>query len=155
MEERELQADSSELENVNEDLQTDLEKSDTPLGADETEPSSDGSDGAVDYATLAREDLMALKAEFPELLGIADICELNNPLRYAALRDLGLSPAEAYLATAKRAPRRDNRAHLSAIKTVSYAPQSTMTDSEMSAAKELFSDMSDAEIRKLYKRVTK
>ena len=153
MEEREIQSSEASAEDVNNDLHTEDAPGDTP--PDLKEDSASVEDRPTDYAELAKEDLANLKAEFPELAEIKDICELNNPLRYAALRDLGLSCTEAYLATAKRAPRRDNRAHLSAIRTVSYAPQSSMSEAEMALARELFSDMSDAQIRKLYKKVNR
>lgn len=152
---QELEKQNTDVEDVNEDLHNEPESSDTAPALDAPEEPEAASERAIDYAQLAREDIATLKSEFPELSEIEDICELNNPLRYAALRDLGLSPAEAYLATAKRAPKRDNRAHLSAIRTVSYAPQGSMTESEMAMARELFSDISDAEIRKLYKKVNK
>ena len=70
----------------------------------EKEPPAKQDAVQTDYAAVAREDLRALKAEFPELAAIGSITELNAPLRYAELRDLGASPREAYLATAKRRP---------------------------------------------------
>lgn len=152
---QELENRTAEDENVNEDLQDAPKITDTPPDSDSNEVKREEGCEAVDYAQLAKEDLIALKSEFSELESLRDISELNNPLRYAALRDLGLTPSEAYLATAKRAPKRDNRSHLSAIGTASYSPQSSMNDAEMAAARELFSDISDAEIRKLYKKVTK
>lgn len=155
MEKREIENAELESENVNEDLQSESEINDTDATFESSSASEDANDEGVDYARLALEDLLSLKAEFPELSSLNDISELNNPLRYAALRDLGLSPAEAYLATAKRVPKRDNRAHLSAVGTIAYAPHGSMTEAEMTAARELFSDISDAEIRKLYKKVTK
>lgn len=118
-----------------------------------SEDNEDGSEVGIDYAALAAEDLKALRSEFRELSGLTDICELDNPLRYAALRDLGLTPAEAYLATAKR-QKKDNRSHLYATRTVTAAPQGSMSEAEMAAAREIFSGVSDAEIRKLYKRVS-
>ena len=100
------------------------------------------------------EDIEELKKDFPEL-DISSITELDNPTRYAALRQLGLSVREAYLATAKRTVKSDSRAHL----TDSYprsakAPVSTMTRSELREARELFSDLSDSQINQLYKKVT-
>ena len=87
------------------------EKQDATLHSESTQPDSDGADGtadetSIDYAAIAEEDLRILKEEFPELYGASDITELDDPLRYAALRDLGLSPREAYLATAKPKRRR-------------------------------------------------
>ena len=109
----------------------------------------------VDYEALIESDLDTLRAEFPELNGIKDITDLNNPLRYAALRDLGLSPEEAYLATAKRRAQ-DTRAHLrSAHGKNAGASISMMSQHELSAARDLFPGLSDTEIQRLYKKVTK
>ena len=117
------------------------------------EDNEENADTEVDYAALAAEDLKALKAEFRELSGLSDISELENPLRYAALRDLGLSPAEAYLATSRR-QKKDNRSHLYATRTVTSSPQGSMSEAELTAAREIFHGVSDAEIRRLYKRVS-
>ena len=110
---------------------------------------------AVDYEKIIEEDLREIRALFPEAAGIASITELENPLRYAALRDLGLSAREAYLATSERRVRRDNRSHL-----VDSAPKSrgstgeVMTREELRACRSLFDGLSDAEIQSLYKKVT-
>lgn len=101
-------------------------------------------------------DLEILKAEFPELSGLTGITGLKNPTRYGALRDLGLSPAEAYLATNQRAPLPDNRAHLtSGVPISARPPASAMTKGQMSQAREIFEGMSDTEIQKLYLKVTR
>ena len=65
-------------------------------------------DTSPNYEEIIAEDIKLLKAEFPELYAMEDITELENPLRYAALRDLGLSAQEAYLATTRR-KRQDTR----------------------------------------------
>lgn len=145
-------------ENANESLQICEENRDTgavfeensACDADQEALESEG----VDYAELIVKDAEELIAQFPELSGIKDITELENPLRYAALRDLGLSAAEAYLATSPRR-KQDNRAHLRPTRSVAKASSQLMSESEMSAARELFSDISDSQIRQLYKRVTK
>jgi hypothetical protein len=109
----------------------------------------------VDYEALIASDVATLKADFPELAGIKDITDLNNPLRYAALRDLGLSPAEAYMATAKRSTR-DNRSHLASARGKSMtADAGVMSQYELATARELFPGRSDSELQRLYKRVTK
>ena len=119
----------------------------------DAEVSEDG--GETDYESIIESDLAALRAEFPELKGIGDITELNNPLRYAALRDLGLSPAEAYMATAKRRTQ-DTRSHLkSAHGRSATAPTGMMSQYELASARELFPNMSDADLQRLYKKVTK
>lgn len=109
---------------------------------------------AVDYAELLRSDMAELAAEFSprETLKITD---LKNPVRYGALRDLGLTPKEAYLASGGRKERIDNRSHLSS--SVPRAVSSAFSEiprAELDAARELFADMSDSEIRNLYKKVT-
>ena len=123
-------------------------------------PDASGEDGAdtsegADYSAIAALDLKELKGEFPELCGLEHISGLDNPMRYAALRDLGLSPREAYLATARR-QRADGRAHLSsAVPRGAGSPGGGMSARELAQAREIFSDMSDVEIRALYKKVTK
>ena len=110
----------------------------------------------VDYHEVARRDIEALKGEFPELTGLKDITELENPMRYAALRDMGLEPREAYLATTKRVRKTDTRSHLiSAAPKSAHSPAHSMYGEELSDARALFSDMTDLEIQNLYRKVTK
>ncbi len=106
------------------------------------------------YAELLEEDLAEIKREFPELPENLSITDIKDPLRFGALRDLGLTPTEAYLAVGGRAHVRDNRAHLTA--TVPRTAQSRTADiprSELKIARTVFSDMSEAELEKLYRRV--
>ena len=137
-----------------EDAKSDIEESfDTsPLLSPEIDEKEQKSE--IDYEAIIAEDLLALRSEFPELAGIEDITELDNPIRYAALRDMGLSAEEAYLATRKRV-KRDNRSHLTTAfgKSVS-APRGGMSQRELSEARELFSGLSDSEIQRLYRKVT-
>ena len=152
----------TELTNENEALEiaTEPEVEDTAVEGTEAdiaagEESADYAQTEPDYEAIVKEDIAALKAEFPELGGINDITDLNNPLRYAALRDLGLSPAEAYLATAKRI-KTDTRAHLKSAHGRSAAPAgSSMSYAELATARELFPGKNDSELARLYKRVTK
>lgn len=142
--------ESERLENVNEDLQNQEE-----AGAETTNEETTGAESGVNYADVVRQDVAELSAEFGELRGLTDITELENPIRYAALRDLGLTAAEAYLATTKNRKRADNRSHLFGMPMVSSAPTGSMPDKELEAAREIFTDISDAQIRKLYKKVTR
>ena len=108
-----------------------------------------------DYAEIVESDLRALRAAYPELSEIKSITELENPLRYAELRDLGLSPKEAYLATGGHRKRADNRAHLSsAVPRGAGSPRSNMTQAELERARELFPGLGDAELHGLYKKVS-
>lgn len=131
-----------------------------------TEIDSDGDDAVneaelteagdvTDYEAIIASDIATLKSEFPELKDLTEITELNNPLRYAALRDLGLSPVEAYMATARRLTQ-DTRSHLrSAHGRSAAAPTSMMTQYELATARELFPGLNDSDLQRLYKKVTK
>ena len=145
-------------------LEEDTEADSTDPTADATDPTADATDstsgkidsegGERDYASLAAQDLAELQGEFPELGRVKHIAELDNPLRYGALRDLGLSPREAYLATQKR-KRPDGRAHLTvAMPKGAGSPGGGMSTRQLAEARELFSDLGDSEIRSLYKKVT-
>lgn len=126
--------------------------------AEETAPEAASGEEPIDYAAIEREDLDALTRAFPDLAGMESLTQLGDPIRYGELRDLGLTPEEAYLATAKRrpSPRPETRAHLhSAVPRHAGGSGYNMTAREMSAARELFSGMSDAEIQKLYRKVSR
>ena len=127
---------------------------DAPIedAAEETENEED----AVDYAALAAEDLADLKAQFPALKSLPSLAALSDPVRYAELREMGLSPKEAYLAIGGTARRRsDNRAHLlSAVPRASALANGLPSNAEMAEARRLFSNLSDAQIHRLYKKVT-
>ena len=108
----------------------------------------------TDYSRIVEEDLLSLKSEFPELASMKDIYELKNPIRYGALRDLGLTAKEAYLATGGRRTLSDNRAHLhSSVPRGASSPLGEIPRKEFEMARELFSDLNDSEIQKLYRKV--
>lgn len=110
----------------------------------------------ADFESLINEDLEELKREFTELRGIADITEIKNPLRYAALRDLGLTPTEAYLAARGNERRRDNRAHLCGTVPAGLGVrEGSMPKRDLLMARELFNGMSDSEIQALFRKVTR
>lgn len=153
----EITADMVESESLTKALEGDTVSTASEIAAIPIKESVDAidttSDNDVDYAAMIEEDIATLKGEFPELASLGSITELDNPIRYAALRDLGLSAEEAYLATTKRV-KRDNRAHLTAAYGKNAAsPTSTMSQRELSEARELFGNLSDLEIQRLYKRV--
>lgn len=146
------------------DEMTDLE-ADTPTPCNENPSDEEATEeteapeeevAGTDYAALAASDMKELVALFPHLRGKQSVSELDNPLRYAALRDLGLTPREAYLATASRTEIYDNRSHLrSAVPIGAGTLGQSMSSRELDEARELFSGLSDRDIQKLYKRVTK
>ena len=127
-----------------------------PEASEGGEERNDPEIAPTDYEALAREDAKILASIFPSLRGIESVAELKNPLRYAALRDLGLTPKEAYLATCEPTAAYDNRSHLiSTVRGKRGSAEVLMTHSELEAARELFSGLSDREIHSLYKKVTK
>ncbi len=104
---------------------------------------------ALDYA----EEAELISRELP-----AYICEeaaLTENERYLELRALGLTPKEAFLATAPKLKDTDNRSHLiGAVPKSAAAPRSAMTRGELEMARSVFGELDDAEIRRLYKKVT-
>ena len=131
-----------------------MEETEISAGEDPETVTKTVSDTA-DMARMAEADLLALRKEFPEMAGADSLLCLRNPARYGALRDLGLSPAEAYLASGARRPLpQDNRAHLhSAVPSPMGGGGDGMSYGELSAARELFTGLPDSEIRRLYQRV--
>ena len=79
-----------------------------------------------------------------------------NAERYATLRALGLTPKEAYLATSVSQAREGGTSHLrSGVPGLAKSPSGGMSGAELEMARGLFSGLSDAEIHKLYKKVTR
>lgn len=102
---------------------------------------------------IIMEDLEQLISEFPELSDLRDASELSDPIRYGKLRDLGLSPKEAYLATAGRKKIIDTRAHLSGARPKPLNAPSSIPAYAVRCVRELFDGISDEEIISLYRRV--
>ena len=75
-------------------------------------PEAESAQDEVDYAAVLGADIEELKATFPELGGMKNIDELADPVRFGALRDLGLTAKEAYLASGGKKRSYDNRTHL-------------------------------------------
>ena len=108
-----------------------------------------------DISKLVKEDINALRGLFEECArGLYDISDLKNPERFAALRDLGLSAEEAYLATGGLQAY-DNRGHLSGTIPARTRGSLEIPRGEYEIARGIFSDMSDADIKRLYRKVTK
>ena len=104
------------------------------------------------HRVRAEEDLLALQSEFPEMRG-KSLADLPSPRRFGELRELGLSPREAYLATRERVTV-GGKSHLRASQpTHSVSRTSAMTAGEMREAASLFPKLSGREIVSLYKRV--
>ena len=135
----------NEIQLAEESVQEEATLAETPsedVGA-VSEPAEDFSDG---------EDLLALQSEFPEMRG-KSLADLPSPRRFGELRELGLSPREAYLATRERVTV-GGKSHLRASQpTHSVSRTSAMTAGEMREAASLFPKLSGREIVSLYKRV--
>lgn len=107
----------------------------------------------ADFARLAEEDLSELRAHLP---GLSTLAALSDPHRYGELREAGLSPLEAYLATdGKRllGKRQENRTHLASSLLRSSRPAGGRIGAdELTEARELFPSLSDREIEALWRR---
>ena len=109
-----------------------------------------------DYQRLAEEDLLVLRAAVPELAGAVSLSALSDPGRYGELREAGLDPLEAYLATeGRRLLRRprDNRTHLvSSLGRAASTAGDRIGAAELHAARDLFPGLGDGEIEALWRR---
>ena len=145
----------TEIEENPEDTEAIEDISDDAEAVIEEEAVSDGGADELFDASPDTDELEELIAEFPEL-SERNKSELFDEARYSELRELGATPREAYLATARvRAVITDNRSHLSsAVPRGAKSPIGKMSASELRAARELFAGASDKEIMRLYKRVT-
>ena len=151
MEENITLTDSEEMKASDVEAETPVDAEDA--GA-EPEAATESEQESTDYEKMATEDLDILRHDFPELRELGHISEIDNPLRYATLRDLGLTPQEAYLATRKRRES-DTRAHLfDTVGRAASAPAAAMSQRELAEARELFGNMSDADLHRLYRRVS-
>jgi hypothetical protein len=133
-----------------------VEEKSEPAVEDGRVSETEESDSDDYYSRLVDEDLNTLRKSFRELKDLSELSELENPVKFARLRDEGFSAVEAYLECQRVKRTYDNRSHLR-----SSLPQKRMRDGlamskdELIAARELFPDISDAEIQKLYKSVTR
>ncbi len=146
---------TEETPTVTEDTPSDAPVSESTVSPEEEPPAEDAS---IDYEALAAEDLAEIHRLVPSLSHITHLGELPGATRYAELRDRGLGVEEAFWAAchASVAPRPapyDNRSHLhSAVPRGASGNPAMMTAAEMHAAKELFDDLTESEIQKLYAR---
>ena len=110
---------------------------------------------AIDYATLAEEDLLAVRRLCPELAELSSLSELPSAARFGELRELGLSVSEALGAIGLAGARHDTRSHLRASVPRRLGDAGTkMSPSELDAVKRLFPRLSEREITRLYRRVS-
>lgn len=125
--------------------------------AEEGEAPDEGTDALPDYAATAAEDLVILRREVSELSELSSLSALPDPARYGELRELGLTPTEAFFATAGRgrSERRtqESRAHLaSSVGRAASTAGARLSAAELLEARDLFPSLSDREIEALYRR---
>ena len=120
------------------------------------ELSDDGGEDVAEVAAFDPDaDLAELKSEFPELSSVGSLTELEGATRYGALRDLGLTPAEAYKATRVTPVRHNTRSHLSsAVPRMAASPRDCISREELRTMRGIFGDLSDADLNRLYKKVS-
>ena len=125
---------------------------------DDDAPESDPSEGER-FRRQAEEDLARLRRLDPETASYSHLGEMPGAIRFAELRELGLSVEEAYYAVhgangEKPTPDRGGRAHLHASVPGRAASGGVgMTVGEIEAARRLFPGLPDREIASLYRRV--
>lgn len=135
-----------------------------PDEPDDTAPENDpaqGADPAQDesFRRQAEEDLARLRLLDPETAAYRHLGEMPGAIRFAELRELGLSVEEAYYAVRganpeKPSPDRGGRAHLHAsVPGRAASGGAGMTVGEIEAARRLFPGLPDREIASLYRRV--
>lgn len=109
-------------------------------------------------------DLAEVQAAYPDAKAYASVKDFPNFKEFGRLRDLGLSPKQAYIASHPDAVRQnvaaatrqqslnDTKKHLkSAVSKSSRDNTITMTKRELAECRDLFPGMSDKEIMKLYR----
>ena len=118
-------------------------------------PEAESAQDEVDYAAVLGADIEELKATFPELGGMKNIDELADPVRFGALRDLGLTAKEAYLASGGKKRSYDNRTHLvSSVPGGARSAADGISRADLDMARDIFGSMNESEIQRLYRKVT-
>lgn len=129
-----------------------------PSAEEESSEKTDAPEEAVeeiDYEALAAEDLAEIKRLDPSYAPAAHLSELPFARRFAELRDLGLSVAEALAAASPHTGYRDGRLHLRALAPRGRgSTEGTLDRAQMKEAKLLFSGLSEGEINALFRRVS-
>lgn len=130
---------------------------DTPESAEFFAEDAEDEDLAIEDESAPAEnaegyDIEELKKSFTELADLKSTGELLYPEKYEKFRALGLSPAEAFLATGQALkPKR-----VTPSSPISVARQRDgIPGRELKFAREIFTDLCDREIQELYKKVSK
>ncbi|MCQ2385326.1 MAG: hypothetical protein MJ078_01425 [Clostridia bacterium] len=107
-----------------------------------------------DYEKQAREDLEEIKRLDDRYGDVTHLSQLPFALRFAALRDKGLTVEEALAAATCRLPKETGKQHLRPSGGRSFGTGDIrMTGKELAAARNLFGNLPDREIISIYRRV--
>lgn len=118
----------------------------------------------VEFEKKMKADFAEIQREYPETRSLKSLTEIENLAKFGRFRDMGLSPKEAYAAANPDSMRRsvaaatkqqslnDTKAHLkSAVPVGSKDDGIVMTKRELAEWRDLFPNLSDKEISKLYR----
>ena len=122
----------------------------------------------VEFEKKMKADLEEIQREYPETRGLKSLTEIENLAKFGRFRDLGLSAKEAYAAANADSVRKSvaaatkqqslnaTKAHLrSAVPAGSKDDGITISRKELSAWRDLFPNLSDKQIVRLYKESAK
>ena len=122
----------------------------------------------VEFEKKMKADLEEIQREYPETRSLKALTEIENLAKFGRFRDLGLSAKEAYAAAnpdgvrksvaaaTKQQSLNGTKAHLkSAVPAGSKDDGIAISQRELNEWRDLFPDLSDKEIRQLYKESAK
>ena len=122
----------------------------------------------TEFEKKMQSDFAEIQREFPETRGLKSLREIENLAKFGRFRDLGLSPKEAYAAAnpdsvrksvaaaTKQQSLNETKAHLkSAVPAGSKDDGIAISKKELKEWRDLFPNLSDKEISKLYKESAK
>lgn len=122
----------------------------------------------IEFEKKMLSDFAEIQREFPETRGLKSLREIENLAKFGRFRDLGLSPKEAYAAAnpdsvrknvaaaTKQQSLNETKAHLkSAVPAGSKDDGIAISKKELKEWRDLFPNLSDKEISKLYRESAK
>ena len=123
---------------------------------------------AAKFEAKMAADLAEVHAAYPSTRGYTSVKQLPNFSEFARLRDLGVSPKQAYIAanpdavtaaaaeSARQRSMNDGKGHLKpAVRKSSKDNSLVLSKTDMAMYRDAFPDLSDKEILALYKQANK
>ena len=123
---------------------------------------------AAKFEAKMAADLAEVHAAYPSTRGYTSVKQLPNFSEFARLRDLGVSPKQAYIAanpdavtaaaaeSARQRSMNDGKGHLKpAVRKSSKDNSLVLSKKDMAMYRDAFPDLSDKEILALYKQANK